>query len=146
MAPIVAAIDVDRPADDVFAYVTDPSRFGEWQANVVGGHMEGTGPPSVGDRCITRRRIGLATRSVTSTVTTMDPPRAWGVTGIEGPIRATVDVRVEALADSGGSQVEIRVDFDGHGIGKLLVPLMVRREAQREMPENLARLMARLET
>jgi hypothetical protein len=27
MAPIVAAIDVGRPAAEVFAYATDPSRF-----------------------------------------------------------------------------------------------------------------------
>jgi hypothetical protein len=37
------------------------------------------------------------------------------------------------------------VDFTGHGIGKLLVPLVVRREARKEMPANLARLKDRLE-
>jgi hypothetical protein len=40
----------------------------------------------------------------------------------------------------------IAVDFEGHGIGKLLVPLLVRREAQKEMPANLARLKEHLET
>ena len=32
------------------------------------------------------------------------------------------------------------MDFTGHGIGKFLVPLMVRREARKEMPGNLATL------
>jgi hypothetical protein len=41
--------------------------------------------------------------------------------------------------------VSIAVDFAGHGIGKLLVPLVVRREAHKEMPANLARLKERLE-
>jgi hypothetical protein len=33
----------------------------------------------------------------------------------------------------------------GHGIGKILVPLMVRREARKEMPENMAALRRLIE-
>ena len=39
----------------------------------------------------------------------------------------------------------IEVDFEGHGIGKLLVPLVVRRQAAKEMPTNLQTLKERLE-
>jgi hypothetical protein len=53
------------------------------------------------------------------------------VQGIDGPIRATVDVTVEPLAEA-SSRLTIAVDFDGHGIGKLLVPVVVRRQAQRK--------------
>jgi hypothetical protein len=35
--------------------------------------------------------------------------------------------------------------FTGHGIGKLLVPLVVRPRARKEMPANLERLKQRLE-
>jgi hypothetical protein len=56
-----------------------------------------------------------------------------------GPIRALVDVTVQALDDA-RSRVSIEVDFEGHGIGKLLVPLVVRRQAAKEMPANVARL------
>jgi hypothetical protein len=66
------------------------------------------------------------------------------VRGIDGPIRAAVDVTVEPLSES-RSRLSIAVDFTGHGIGKLLVPLMVRRQARKEMPINLARLKERLE-
>jgi hypothetical protein len=43
------------------------------------------------------------------------------------------------------SRVTIELDFDGHGVGKLLVPLVVRREARKEMPANLLALKERLE-
>ena len=43
------------------------------------------------------------------------------------------------------SRRTISVDFTGHGIGKILVPLMVRREARKEMPENMAALKQRME-
>ena len=45
----------------------------------------------------------------------------------------------------GGWRVSIDVDFEGHGIGKLIVPLVVRPQAAKEMPANIRRLKQRLE-
>jgi uncharacterized protein YndB with AHSA1/START domain len=146
MAAISATAEVARPPEVVFAYVTDPTRFAEWQEGVVGGQMDGSGPHRVGDRCLTTRRIGGSEGQVTSVVTHVDPPRTWGVRGIDGPIRATVDVTVVPANGGGGSIVTISLDFAGHGIGKLLVPLFVSRSARKEMPANLERLKQRLES
>ena len=63
---------------------------------------------------------------------------------LDGPIRSTVDVLVEPVTDS-RSRLTISVDFTGVGIGKILVPLMVRREARKEMPENIAALKRLIE-
>lgn len=145
MAPLVSAIDIARPPDEVFSYVTDPSRFVTWQENIVSGHMDGEHRPRVGSRCMTTRRIGFAEREITSEITAMDPPRRWAIRGIDGPIRATVNVTVEPLNGSTQSRVTVAIDFEGRGIGRLLVPLLVRREARHEMPRNMRRLKARLE-
>jgi hypothetical protein len=144
MPPITTTVEVNRSADDVFAYATDPTRFHEWQKGVVDGQMDAPGAPSVGTRCLTTRRIGGANRPSTSEVTHINPPKTWGVRGIDGPIRAIVDLTVEPLA-ADRSRLTIAVDFTGHGIGKVLVPLMVRREAGKEMPSNLGALKRRLE-
>jgi uncharacterized protein YndB with AHSA1/START domain len=144
MGSIVTKVDVERKADEVFAYVTDPDHFPEWQANVTGGHLEG-GEPVVGAKCLTRRKIGGRERDVTSRLTVFDPPRSWAVHGEDGPIRATVNVTVEPIADRDASTVTIDLDFEGHGIGKLLVPLMVVPQSRREMQANLARLKTNLE-
>lgn len=143
MPPISVTTEVDRPAGDVYAYVTDPARFAEWQKGVVSGRHEaavGTTP----ERCVTVRRIGFTDRASTSDVVRSDPPRSWQVRGIDGPVRAHVDVAIEALADE-RSRLTIAVDFDGRGIGRLLVPLVVRRAARNEMPGNIAALKKRLE-
>jgi carbon monoxide dehydrogenase subunit G len=137
-------VDVERNASEVFAYATDPTRFTEWQHGVVGGHMDTTGAPTVGDLCVTTRRIGGAERPAKSKLVHIDPPRTWGVRGIDGPIRAAVDVTVEPVTET-RSRLTIAVDFEGHGIGKILVPLVVRREARKEMPDNLAALKERVE-
>lgn len=140
------SIEVDRPAPEVFAYVTDPSHFSEWQNGVVDGHLQSDGPASVGDKCINTRQIGFAKRSVSSEITRFDPPNAWSVRGIEGPIRAAVDVTVEPLQEPTRSKVTITIDFTGHGLGKLIVPLAIRPQAGKEMTANMQRLKQCLET
>jgi hypothetical protein len=144
MAPTIASTVVDRPAAEVFAYATDPARFHEWQRGVIDARLDQTGPALVGAKCLTTRRIGGAVRVVTAELTHIDAPRAWGVRGIDGPIRATVDLTVAPLTDT-SSRLTIAVDFDGQGIGKLLVPLIVRRQAQKEMPANVEALKRRVE-
>ena len=148
MPAIVTSTEVERPAAEVFAYATDPARFREWQKGVVEGRMDGTadatGSPAVGARCLTTRRIGGANRASTSELVYIDPPNTWRVRGLDGPIRAAVDVLVEPLAGA-RSRLTICIDFTGHGVGKILVPLVIRREARKEMPGNVAALKQRLE-
>jgi len=43
MPPIVHSIEIDRPPEGVFSYVTDPARFTEWQDDVVSVRIEGGG-------------------------------------------------------------------------------------------------------
>jgi hypothetical protein len=57
-----------------------------------------------------------------------------------------VKVTVDPLDGSSRSRVTIALDFEGHGIGRLLVPLFVRREARHEMPRNMRRLKERLDS
>jgi uncharacterized protein YndB with AHSA1/START domain len=144
MAPIIARTEIARPADEVFAYVTDPSTMPEWQQGVVSGHMDAP-TTRVGSQCTTIRKIGGREREVNTQITEYDPPQRWADRGIDGPIRAIVAVTVEPIADRSSSRLTIEVDFTGHGIGKLLVPLIVRRQAATEMPENMRRLRQRLE-
>lgn len=143
MPPVIASAEVGRPAGDVFAYVTDPARFREWQHGVVSGRME---PADAGGprRCVTVRKVGFTTRTTTAELVREDPPRAWSVQGVDGPVRAWVDVTVTPITDV-ASRVTVSVDFRGRGIGRLLVPLLVRHQAGREMPTNMATLKRRLE-
>jgi len=138
------SIEIERPVAEVFNYATDPTQFHEWQQGVVSGSMESNGAPAVGDHCRTTRRIGGAERPATSELVRLEPPRTWAVRGVDGPIRAQVDLSAEPLSDR-TSRLTIAVDFEGRGIGRVLVPLVVRRQARAEMPGNLARLKERIE-
>ncbi len=144
MAPIVASIEIARRPEDVFAYVMDPARLPEWQESLLSTRTEGSGPPTVGSRLIQTRRVGRSERMMTSELTELDPPRSWAARGIDGPVRARVKGTVEPL-DGERSRVTLELDFEGHGIGKLLVPLVVRRQARAETPTNMRSLKERLE-
>jgi Polyketide cyclase / dehydrase and lipid transport len=135
---------VPTPRRYSLTYVTDPSRFGEWQSGVISGHIDGEGVPSVGSRCIMTRRIGGSERTSTSETTEILPPRTWTIRGIDGPIRANVHVTVESRQDGEQSHVTIHLDFHGSGIGKMLVPMVVR-QARKEVPRSCQNLKKLLE-
>lgn len=136
----------NRPTpEDVCSYVSDPSRLVDWQESVVSAHLEGADPPAEGSKAITTRRVGRAKRTMTMELTELAAPRSWAVRGIDGPVRATVKGTVEPLDDGARSSVTLELDFDGRGIGKLLVPLLVRPQAKQELPKNMQHLKERLE-
>jgi uncharacterized protein YndB with AHSA1/START domain len=143
MAPVRNTVEIDRPPEVVFPYVIDPARFPVWQPAVVAGQLDRE--VCVGAVCTTTRKIGGSAREIHSQITEYDPPRRWADHGTDGPIRGIVAVDVEPVDDGTRSRVTIDVDFEGHGIGKLLVPLVVRRQAAREMPDNMRRLKQALE-
>lgn len=144
VAPIISVVEVDRPPEVVFPYVIDPRTFPVWQPAVLDGALDRE--VRVGAICTTTRKIGGSAREIHSRITEYDPPRRWADHGVDGPIRGIVSVDVTPLDAGARSHVTITLDFEGHGIGKLLVPLVVYRQAAREMPSNVSRLKAALES
>lgn len=141
MSPMVSTIEVARPPEEVFAYLTDPTRFTEWQRDVVRVEAEHPGTPGVGSRFSTTRRIG---GTMTQEVTELDAPRRWAVRGVSGPIRPSATITVEPVDAGAGSRVTFTLDFEGHGIGVPLVPV-VRRQAEKGAPVSYRNVKALLE-
>lgn len=141
MSAFVNSIEINRPADEVFAYVVDPARFPEWQRDVVDVRVEGD---EVGSRFTTVRKIGGAERSMTQEITENAPPRTWAARGVDGPIRPNATVSVEALG-AGRCRVTFGLDFDGRGMASALVP-MERRMAAKAAPASHQRLKELLES
>jgi hypothetical protein len=90
------------------------------------------------------RRVGPRKMKSTAEIAELEPPQSWLVRGVGGPVVGNVIGRIEPLEDGTRSRVTIELDLEGRGIGKLLL-FVVKRQAQREMPENASRLKQRLE-
>ena len=48
MAPVTDSIQIARPPEDVFAYIADLSRHGEWQSQIQEIKVQTEGPTRVG--------------------------------------------------------------------------------------------------
>jgi carbon monoxide dehydrogenase subunit G len=145
MAPITGTIEIARPPQDVFDYVADVKRQSEWQAAIEKIEVETDGPTRVGTRAVQTRRVPGGSRTFPYEVTEHDPPRrsSFQVTG--GPVRPHGSMDFTALDNGTRTRVDFQIEFAGHGLGVLLMPI-VRRDARREVPKNLGALKQRLES
>lgn len=145
MSSIRQTIDVDRRPEDVYDYLMDTPRLPEWQLSAVSAERLDEGPFGVGSRMRVTRHVGRRVMPMTMEVTEYDPPHSWGMRGVDGPVRARVHGEVEPFDEGQRSHVTIEVDFEGHGVGKVLVPLVVRPQVRKELPRNEQLLKDRLE-
>ena len=145
MAPIVHSVEIARSPEEVFAYLDDLERHGEWQSAIVSSKRETDGPTGVGTRATDVRRVPGRTQSVTYEIIEHDPPRKVVFRGVSGPVRPRGTVTVEP-AGEGGSRVTIELDLEGNGLlGAILAPL-ARNQARKQVPADQRRLKERLES
>jgi uncharacterized protein YndB with AHSA1/START domain len=145
MAPIVESIEIARPAGEVFSYVVDPVHLPDWQESVVNVRRLDEGPVHEGSSVLVTRQVGPRKMTSAMQFGELNAPTSWTIHGTDGPVRGIVRGTIEPLPDGERSRLTIALDFEGHGIGKLLVPLFIRRMAGREMPQNERRLKTLLE-
>jgi carbon monoxide dehydrogenase subunit G len=146
MNEVVSSIDISRTPEDVFAYATDFAQFGHWQDSVASVTLERSSPVRIGSEAIVTRRVGPRRVRATEQITKLTPPSNWEVRGVGGvPVTAIATGKIEPLDGGNRSRVTISLGFEGHGIGKLLIPLVIRRQARRQLPQNTARLKHVLE-
>ncbi|MEU6231591.1 SRPBCC family protein [Kitasatospora sp. NPDC047058] len=146
MSAIKESIDIARRPEDVFSYLTDTSHLPEWQESAVSAEALDGGPLHVGSRVRVTRKVRGREMPMTSEITEFDPPRSWRMHGIDGPVRGDVRGTVEPLGDGERSRVTLSLDFEPHGLGHVLVPLVVKPMAKKEMPKNEQTLKRLLES
>jgi uncharacterized protein YndB with AHSA1/START domain len=143
---ITESIDISRSPGDVFAYATDFTQFRHWQGNVISARRDDQSPLRTGSGAVVTRRVGPRQVEATEKITELTPPKTWEVRSSGGlPVTATARGTIDPLDGGTRSRVTISLDFQGHGIGKLLIPLVIRRQARRQLPHNTARLKEMLE-
>ena len=146
MAPISESIEIDRRPEEVFAYLDDVERHGEWQEQIVTVEPQGDQPMGVGKRVRETRRVPGGDRSMTYEITEHDPPRQSSFRVLDGPVRGAGTVVVEPVDDGSRSKVTFTIEFEGHGLGgRVLVPL-AKSQARKQIPKDQARMKELLES
>lgn len=141
---ITHSIEINRTPEDVFRYLDQLERHGEWQDQIVDIKLDTDPPTRVGSRATETRKVPGGPREISYEITEHEPPRLASFRGLNGPIRPVGTVTVEAVGDGSRSQVTIEFTLEGHGLGKLIAPL-ARRDARRQIPKDQERFKERLE-
>jgi len=141
----VQSIEINRRPEDVFAYIDDLERHGEWQSQIISVTRETDGPTRVGTRATDLRRVPGGKQAVTYEITEHDPPRKASFRGLNGPVRPVGTVTVEP-AGEGRSKVTLELDLQSHGLLGLIVGPLARSQSRKLVPEDQKRLKERLES
>jgi hypothetical protein len=146
VTPIRESIEIARSQDDVFAYLDDLARHGEWQDSIVSARVDTEGPTRVGTRATETRRMGNREQAISYEITAHDPPRSFAFRGLDGPLRVVGSATVEPVGDGSSSRVVLEFDFEPHGLlGRLVAP-MARKQAAKEIPKSQQKLKQILES
>lgn len=144
MAEFHSKVTINRPREEVFAYLTDPANQTVWQSGLQEFDADWQDDPKVGDRARgTIKVAGKKIRWETETAEVQRPER-FSFRSVEAPFSFEMSY---TLVDRGGST---ELAHDGHTgslggfFGKLADPL-VARMYQRDMESNLNNLKALLE-
>jgi uncharacterized membrane protein len=142
--PISESIEIDRSPAEVFAYLDDLGRHGEWQHQIVSIDVETPGPTQVGSRATATRNVPGGPRKFTYEITEHDPPSRASFRGLNGPLRPCGTVTLTPL--DGGLRTRYTIDFyfETHGIGKVLA-LLANRDAKKQIAQDLHTLKEKLE-
>jgi uncharacterized protein YndB with AHSA1/START domain len=81
------SIEINRSAEEVFAYLDQVDRHNEWQGQLVRTTIETDGPVRVGTGVVERRNVPGGARDLSYEITEHDPPRKISFRGIAGLIR-----------------------------------------------------------
>jgi carbon monoxide dehydrogenase subunit G len=139
-------VDVALPPERVFAFATDFSSFPVWQTGVRSARPEDGGQVVEGSTARVERRVGPRLLSTTERVVELTPPRRWVVHGEGGlPVAAVATGVIDPLDGGRRSRVTLALDFEAHGVGRLLLPLVVRPAARRALRRNASMLKDALE-
>jgi len=145
MTKIVESIEIARSPEDVFAYIDQLERHGEWQSQIVSSRRETDGPTRVGTRATDVRRVPVGKQSVTYEITEHEPPRKASFKGVNGPVRPVGTVTVEP-AGEGRSRLTLELDLQGHGLLGMVFAPLARSQSRKLVPQDQKRLKERLES
>jgi uncharacterized membrane protein len=143
MIHIEESITINRPIEEVFAYVSDFRTASQWQSGMVDVRLTPEGPVGVGTRA-TFERVFLGRKlEMTVEIVEYQPPTKQAFKSISGPMPTTVSRRFEPTAM--GTKYSMVIEAQAGGVFALAEPL-VARSLSRGVEADLGTLKDLLES
>jgi hypothetical protein len=142
MFTVEESAPIDRPADVVFGFVSDPATYPRWRGDVVAVENVSPGPLVRGttfDQIITSF---LGRQRFTFEVAGFEPHGRLELRATSGPVRPNVTYVVESAGRR--TRLTARIDVRTRGVLRLLEPLMTGGVRKRNS-QDVSRLKQILE-
>jgi uncharacterized protein YndB with AHSA1/START domain len=115
---------IDRPVDQVFAFLVDPSKTSDWTPGLTEARQTSDGPVGVGTTVLfIGRFLGRGFESL-SEVTDYVPNEKFTSKTTSGPIHLEVDSTLQSV--DGGTRLATVYRGESRGFFKLAEPVIVR--------------------
>jgi len=130
---------IDRPPDEVFAFMMDFTKASRWRNLVRRVEIVGGGPPREGAQVQVTFDVQGQTKQVISTMWVYAPPRRVGYRNTDVGITGTFEYNLEPR--DRGTRVIFSADVRPHGVMWLVFPFLLRqhRARYRDQLANLKR-------
>jgi carbon monoxide dehydrogenase subunit G len=142
MARAEHTVVVERPPEEVFAFLTDLQTVPEWQSGAVEVREPGE-PLAVGTTYVEVLKFLGKRIEATVEVTEYKPGRSFAIRTLSGPIPFEVRHRLES-SDGGATRLHVVLEGEPGGFFKLAEPL-VMRTAQHQLANDFAALKRMVE-
>jgi len=136
------SIAVDRPPEDVFAYLAEVGNLTEWQSGVHSAGIEGGGAAAVGARVVESRTMLGKEMTTTLEIVDFEPPRLFTLRALDGP--ALLTIRHELEPSGEGTELRVVVEGEVKHMPGFAAGLMMRG-AERQFRKDFERLKRVLE-
>ena len=142
MAKIENSITINRPIEEVFAFVTDVRNDVKWRSDVVESKVTSSGSLGVGATFEFASEFMGRKIETEVEMTAYDPPKRFAWKSIKSPIPVSAVTTFEAVAD--GTLVVDTADFEPGGFFKIAEPLLIK-QAQSAAEKDMKKLKELLE-
>ena len=140
---VEVSIEINRPLQEVFNYVSDVGKYPEWMAHVLEVLKDTEGPPQHSDRFIVAIKSVGRRFETPYERTSYEANRGYTDRAVGGPIpNQRWDCTLQEVP--GGTRLTRAVEAEGGGLLKLLEPLQ-KRAAERQLRKDLKTLKDVLE-
>jgi uncharacterized membrane protein len=142
MITFETSIEIRRPLEAVFAFVSDPRNEPQWEETVKEVRVTPDGPPAVGTQ-VTKVGSFLGMKlEATNELTALEPNRSLSFKGTSGPASMEATMRFEAVGE--GTRLSGTFQVEPGGLFKVAGPLFAS-QAKKQMEADLQRLKELLE-
>ena len=135
-------VGIDRPVEEVFAYVSDPLNFPRWNSAVQGVRKTSVGHNGVASTYSMERTLPSGRAVNELEVVASEPPRTFAIRTTAGPTPFLY--RYQFSAENGETIVKLDAEVELPGAAAFL-PQLARRLVKKGVDDNLATLKRILE-